>query len=276
MAGWDDIAALLARGEGVRSLLDANARALLGEQDGAGLVGEGACGTDARVPCGGEMLRLQTGCPPPRSLVRGMPFLLLLPPATMSDCGVRPHFISSAEMLEGCEGLPDADAGAAAGERGRARLLWEALSACALGGAPQAALRALLEGHDAVADLLSAEDVHTLRAVDPAVLVSLVCALEASDAEGERIAQFAELLLRDVLTHLAARSAAAEERSLPPELWPLLRCLLFASGAMRLGAAEFALFLELSLRLPHELLAVRDALATSAAEMYAEHVISCL
>lgn len=253
----------------MRDLLDADARALLGQRGSTGANEVDARHDVAWVPCGGEMLQLQTSCPAPHSLMRDMPFLFLLPLATMDDCGVRPLFIGNDEVLEECEDALGPRARLAQHGRSRASALQKVLCSCATGSVDQAALCALLHGQPTLAPPFSSEEMQMFRVAEPAALEALVRAIGASDRGRDIVAQLAESLLRDVLTHLVAQRGG-RERTLFPELSALLRCLLISSGATHLSAEDFALFLELTFRSPGQPDAVDGLLAMSAAETYVE------
>ncbi|KAG8468129.1 hypothetical protein KFE25_007181 [Diacronema lutheri] len=279
---WDGVAELLARGESMSALLDADARALLAQPllSHRGEAARDAHADGAELECGGEVLRLQACSPAPHSLVRSLPYIVLLPPVSMDDCGVHPHFITSAEAVDdGDKDALDSYAERARGERGRVRELRDAIHACASGRSEHGALLALVEGPFDAADALGVEEVQLLRAAEPAALCALVAGLAQSGACPARIATFAELLLRDVLPHFARLACTSgRAHALPPELRSLLWQVLLASDALSHSADEFALLIEWTLARAdaeaadgEEPAGALECLAMSAAEIYVEH-----
>jgi hypothetical protein len=278
---WADIAMLLSRGESASAALDANARAVLSK--GIGDIGaEPAQEEGAWVRCGNERLKLQASSPAPHSLVRGMPFLFIIPPARMEECGIRPRFIGSDEVLDGCAAPDRADDRKRAGaqESQRTQRLRSALCECAVGRPRSSALRELMDGPLGDAGSMGPEALHLLCSASPGTLERLMSALATCGANAGSVAQFAQVVLRTVLPRLAmaARPAAhgVDATALPGyspaaplahELQSLFRSALSASGALSLSADEFALFLEMT----EDCGLQRTGLEMHAVEIYLEH-----
>jgi hypothetical protein len=288
MATWKDVATLLSRGEKVSFLLDAQARAVLDEGITVDAGAASACADEGGwVRCGAELLKLQSASPAPPSLLRAMPFLLVLPPAGMDDCGVGPIIIDSACVLDGCVAAEFESVDALGVERDHPlpfdRLLCTALSGATRGQLSSRALRELGNAPPLSTGTLDAEAVQLLCAAPPTVLEALLAALAACEGLAAECApQFARTLLHAVLPHLAAAArmhAASDPRlspdaragppPFPPALRSLLRRVLGVSGSLVLDAGDFERFIGMSEASDGDL--ERTGIGMCAAEIFLEH-----
>jgi hypothetical protein len=135
--------------------------------------------------------------------------------------------------------------------------------------------------------LVGPEATQLMLAAEPRDLEAFVDGLGAADAQPERVAHVAGLILRQVFPQLAcAEECAAATRDgqpdaavphisggrpLSPALASLLRRLLLAMGALELPPDEFMQFLEVSDLGQDE--PQRCGLAMSASEIYLQHTI---
>jgi len=213
-----------------------------------------------------------------------MPFLLLLPPAGMDDCGVLPHFIGSDEVLEGCADSAEAVRELEGHDRWRGAL--SDIAARVRGPAVHelGAQPAGLGGSAWDLGLVGPEAIQLMLAAEPQDLEAFIDGLGAADALPERVAHVAGLILHQVFPQLARAEEATRNgqpdaeatatfggRPLGPPLASLLGHLLLATGALELPPDEFMQFLEVCDLGQDE--SQRCGLAMSATEIYLQHTV---